>query len=87
MTTAATSDAKTKTTADAAVKAARDARLDALEKAVTDWATKEELRITNEKKFLESILKGRTGAGRLTAQNTADASKRLVDDIDQFLSK
>ncbi len=84
---AATTAAKKKTAADVAVKAARDARLTALETAVTAWATKEEARITAEKTFLTSILKGRTGAGRLTAQNTADASKRLVDEIDQFLSR
>jgi hypothetical protein len=74
-------------TAQKAEKTARDARLDKLQKAVAKWASEEETRIKNEVKFLKSILKGRTGAGRLTAQNTADASTRLVNEIELFLSK
>jgi hypothetical protein len=64
----------------------RDARLDALKKAVKDWSTKEKKRLEDEVKFLKSVLKGRTGAGRLTNQNVADSSKFVVDEISQFLT-
>jgi len=64
---------------------ARDARLDALKKATTEWADKEEKRLKDEAIFLKSILKGRTGAGRLANQNVADSSKLVVDEISQFL--
>jgi hypothetical protein len=67
-------------------KAERDARLDALKSATVEWADKETKRLQDEAKFLKSILKGRTGAGRLTNQNVADASKLVVDEISQFLS-
>jgi len=64
----------------------RDARLDALKEAVEEWADKEITRLEDEATFLKSILKGRTGAGRLTEQNVADASKLVVDEISQFLT-
>lgn len=64
---------------------ARDARLDELKKATTEWADKEEKRLKDEATFLKSILKGRTGAGRLANQNVADSSKLVVDEISQFL--
>jgi len=63
----------------------RDTRLDALKKATTDWADKEEKRLKDEATFLKSILKGRTGAGRLANQNVADSSKLVVDQISRFL--
>jgi hypothetical protein len=65
---------------------ARDARLDALKTAVEDWAEKEITRLEDEAEFLKSILKGRTGAGRLTDQNVSDASTLVVDSISQFLT-
>ena len=65
---------------------ARDARLDALKEAVEEWADKEITRLEDEAEFLKSILKGRTGAGRLTNQNVSDASTLVVDEIDQFLT-
>jgi len=64
---------------------ARDARLDALKKATVEWADKEEKRLKDEATFLKSILKGRTGAGRLANQNVADSSKLVVDEISKFL--
>jgi len=64
---------------------ARDARLDELKKATTEWADKEEKRLKDEAIFLKSILKGRTGAGRLANQNVADSSKLVVDEISKFL--
>lgn len=66
-------------------KADRDARLDALKAATDEWADKETARLTDEATFLKSILKGRTGAGRLANQNVADSSKLLVSEISQFL--
>lgn len=63
----------------------RDARLDALKKATDEWADKEIKRLEDEATFLKSILKGRTGAGRLTNQNVSDSSKLVVDEISQFL--
>jgi hypothetical protein len=70
----------------ATLRADRDARLDALKKATDEWADKEIKRLEDEAKFLKSILKGRTGAGRLANQNVADASKLTVDEIAQFLT-
>jgi len=67
-------------------QAERDARLDALKAAMKDWSTKEKKRLEDEATFLKSVLKGRTGAGRLTNQNVADSSKFLVDEISQFLT-
>ena len=63
----------------------RDARLDALKEATDEWADKEIKRYEDEAEFLKSILKGRTGAGRLANQNVADSSKLVVDGISQFL--
>jgi len=64
---------------------ARDKRLDDLKDATDKWADKEIKRYEDEVKFLKSILKGRTGAGRLTNQNVTDSSKLVVDEISQFL--
>jgi hypothetical protein len=63
----------------------RDARLDRLKQATIDWAKKEEQRLTDEATFLESILQGRTGAGRLAQQNVVDTYNLTVDAIDRFL--
>jgi hypothetical protein len=68
------------------VQKLRDARLDELKKATVEWADKEKKRLEDEATFLKSILKGRTGAGRLTNQNVADSSKLVVDEIAQFLT-
>lgn len=64
----------------------RDARLTELKAATVEWADKEKQRLEDEATFLKSILKGRTGAGRLTNQNVADSSKLVVDEISQFLT-
>ena len=63
----------------------RDARLDQLKSATDKWADKEIKQLEDEATFLKSILKGRTGAGRLTSQNVTDSSKLVVDEIAQFL--
>lgn len=66
-------------------KAERDVRLNALKRATDEWADKEKKRLEDEAIFLKSVLKGRTGAGRLANQNVADSSKLVVDEISQFL--
>ena len=66
-------------------KAERDARLDALETATKEWADKETQRLTDEVTFLKSLVKKRTGAGKLTNQNVTDSSKLVVDEISRFL--
>lgn len=65
--------------------AERNARLDELKAATNKWADKETERLKSEAAFLESILKGRTGAGRLTNQNVSDSSKLVVNEISKFL--
>lgn len=66
-------------------KAERDARLQKLVDATNTWAKAETDRLTKEADFLESVLKGRTGAGRLTDQNVADSSNLVVNEITDFL--
>ena len=78
--------AVTPTKTEKEIQADRDKRLDELKKATTDWADKETKRLNDEVTFLKSVLQGRTGAGRLTNQNVADASKLVVDEISQFLT-
>lgn len=66
-------------------KAERDARLQKLVDTTKTWATAERERLTKEADFLESVLKGRTGAGRLVNQNVADSSVLVVNEITDFL--
>lgn len=63
----------------------RDARLAALEDAVKEWGKKEKDRLDGDVAFLESIIKGRTGAGKLADQNVSDSKDILVQKIGQFL--
>ena len=63
----------------------RDARLDRLQQATDKWAIDETNRINYELDFLKSVLKGRTGAGRLASQNVTDTYKIVVDSIKNFL--
>lgn len=66
-------------------KQERDARLKKLEDTTNTWAEAEKKRLNKEADFLESILKGRTGAGRLTKQNVADSSNLVANEITEFL--
>lgn len=66
-------------------KAERDARLDKLKTATNQWADAETTRLQKEADFLKAILKGRTGAGRLTNQNVVDSSDLVVNEITEFL--
>jgi len=64
----------------------RAERLTQLKSSTVEWADKEIKRLEDEAIFLKSILKGRTGAGRLTNQNVADSSKLVVTEISSFLT-
>jgi hypothetical protein len=66
-------------------KAERDARLQKLADLTNSWAKSETDRLNQEADFLESILRGRTGAGRLTNQNVIDSSVLTVNEITDFL--
>jgi len=66
-------------------KAERDARLKQLVDATNTWAQTETDRLNKEADFLESVLKGRTGAGRLANQNVTDASALIVNEITDFI--
>lgn len=68
-----------------ATKEERDARLTALEKATDEWGKKEKKRLEGDVTFLKSVIKGRTGAGKLANQGVADSSDLLVQKIGQFL--
>lgn len=63
---------------------ARDARLDKLASAVEEWATKEEIRIENETKFLRSVLVGR-GADNAAVLNLTEGAAELTAEIDRYL--
>ena len=63
----------------------RDKRLTALQKAVEEWGTKEKKRLTDEVTFLKSVIKSRTGAGKLASQGVEDSSDILVQKIGQYL--
>jgi len=67
------------------IQADRDQRLDNLKKATDKWAQDETNRLTYERDFLKSVLKGRTGAGRLATQNVVDTWGIVVDAIKNFL--
>lgn len=64
----------------------RNKRLQDLLNATNAWADRETARLRDESAFLTSILKGRTGAGKLTSQNVVDSSKMTVAAIDEFLT-
>lgn len=65
--------------------ATRQERLTALSDAVSEWADREEERLTEEKEFLEAIFNGRTNGGALTQYITEEASSLLEDEVNAFL--
>lgn len=73
-------------TTDAEKKAARDARLDALKAATEKWAKEKLQKMKDEKEFLQSILRGRTGAGRLGSAKTAKVAKAVSAEVEAFLT-
>jgi hypothetical protein len=69
----------------AGTKAERDARLDALKVAVDDWGKKEKKRYEDEAKFLQSVIDGHTGTGKMVSANSQKSAAYAVDRISQFL--
>ena len=68
-----------------ATKEERDRRLTALENATEEWGKKEKERLEGDVTFLKSVIKGRTGAGKLANQGVADSKDLLINKIGQFL--
>jgi ribonuclease HII len=66
-------------------KTERDKRLDELEKAVTKYGKEKKKVLEADVKFMKSVIKTRTGAGKLANQGVADSKKLLADSISQFL--
>jgi hypothetical protein len=66
-------------------KTERDKRLDALDTAVKKYGKKKLAQLEADVKFMKSVIKGHTGAGKLSNQGVADSKKLLVDSISQFL--
>jgi hypothetical protein len=66
--------------------AERTARLDALAQATTEWADKRTKELKARVATAKKILKGRTGAERLTASTVSAASDLVVDSITDFLA-
>lgn len=67
-------------------KEARDARLDDLAAAVAEWADRRQKSLDAQVSLSKRMLKGRTGAERLSASTTAQAASLTVDELDQFLT-
>jgi hypothetical protein len=66
-------------------KTERDQRLTALETAVKKYGKKKLKQLADDVLFMKSVIKGHTGAGKLSNQGVADSKKLLVDSISQFL--
>lgn len=66
-------------------KTERDKRLDELEKAVTKYGTEKKKVLEADVTFMKSVIKTRTGAGKVASQGVADSKKLLADKISQFL--
>lgn len=64
----------------------RNARLDELKKSVLSWYEKETKRLQQQVEMSKGILKGRTGADRLTSNAFQETSNLVADSIGQFLS-
>jgi len=66
-------------------KTERDKRLDALEDAVKKYGNKKKEQLDADVKFMKSVIKNRTGAGKVANQGVTDSKKLLADSISQFL--
>lgn len=66
-------------------KTARDKRLDELDKAVQKYGTEKKKVLEADVKFMKSVIKTRTGAGKVANQGVTDSKKLLADKISQFL--
>jgi hypothetical protein len=65
---------------------ARNARLEALKNATTQWADKQTKYLNNQVAFAKRILRGRTGAERLTSTAVTLGKDLVVDEINTFLT-
>lgn len=66
-------------------KTERDKRLTELEEAVEKYGKEKKKTLEADVTFMKSVIKSRTGAGKLTNQGVADSKKLLADSISQFL--
>jgi hypothetical protein len=66
-------------------KTERDKRLDELETAVKQYGEEKKKTLEGDVAFMKSVIKTRTGAGKLADQGVADSKKLLADNISQFL--
>lgn len=69
-----------------ATQVERNARLDLLKAATVQWADKEEQRLQTEAARLRTVLRGRTGAERVTRTTVAASEAFAVREIEQFLT-
>jgi hypothetical protein len=70
----------------AASKQERDVRLQALKTATVEWAARRTRYLNDQVTFARRILRGRTGAERLTSKAIGLASNLVVDEINQFMT-
>ena len=66
--------------------AARNVRLDALQQAVTDYATAQRKLLNHRVDVCQKILQGRTGSTRLAQAAVNESSALAVTSINQFLT-
>jgi hypothetical protein len=65
---------------------ARNARLTALKTATTQWADNQTKLLNDQVTFAKRILRGRTGAERLTSTAVGLGKDVVVDEINTFLT-
>ena len=73
-------------TGDMASQEERNARLDALQTAITDWATRRRKYLTDQVALSKRLLRGRTGSERLNQASVDSATELVVDEISDFLT-
>jgi hypothetical protein len=62
-------------------------RLEKLEKATLGYVAKEKTRIENEVKYLEDVLKGRTGGAGIQSQAWQKTSQAAQNDLAAYLKE
>ena len=66
-------------------KTERDKRLTELETAVKKYGEEKKKALEADVAFMKSVIKSRTGAGKVANQGVIDSKKLLADSISQFL--
>lgn len=69
-----------------ATTAERNARLDALQQAVTQYATKQREELRRRVDVNKRILRGRTGSDRLAQASVQQSTQLVVAQINDFLT-